>query len=343
MPYTLVPPRIGKSQNYYVRGTHCGVHTNRSTKLADERKASRLLKAWEDDAERGRLSRPGEPSFLTAIEGYLTVGGDDRFLGAYDPETGLWSGIAGLLGNNPLSQIDQAAIDAAAVTLYPEAAPATRNRQVYTPISAVLKHAGIEKEIRRPKGWRGTPRTDWMTPEQAFRLLDAAKTLHAEFALFLTFLLYTGCRLSEALQIQCDRVDLQEAWAWTDKTKNDDPRMIFLPPVLVAELANHPRGLDRTGQRVFRLTKAGRLYTLMGRAIKAAGPDLEFVSFHVFRHTWATWMRRYGKLDTSGLVKTKAWRDPASARRYEHTDITEESMKAALLPTSATWKARATG
>jgi integrase len=54
--------------------------------------------------------------------------------------------------------------------------------------------------------------------------------------------------------------------------------------------------------------------------------------FHLFRHTWATWMRRYGGLDTSALLETGAWRSRAAASRYEHLDATEEARKANLLP-----------
>ena len=37
--------------------------------------------------------------------------------------------------------LDQAAVDAAALDLYPRASPATRNRQVYSLVSAILKSA----------------------------------------------------------------------------------------------------------------------------------------------------------------------------------------------------------
>jgi len=43
-------------------------------------------------------------------------------------------------------------------------------------------------------------------------------------------------------------------------------------------------------------------------------------------------MRRYGGLDTSGLLETGAWRDRSTAARYEHLDATEEAQKADLLP-----------
>jgi hypothetical protein len=41
----------------------------------------------------------------------------------------------------------------------------TKNRQVYTPVSAILKHIGIEKKIKRPTGWRGNKRTFWLKLE----------------------------------------------------------------------------------------------------------------------------------------------------------------------------------
>jgi len=78
------------------------------------------------------------------------------------------------LRDKPLTEIDQISIDNAASALYPNAPAITTNRQFYTPVSAVLKRAGIEREIKRPKGWRGSKATEWLEPEQAFPLIDAA-------------------------------------------------------------------------------------------------------------------------------------------------------------------------
>lgn len=332
MPLKLIPPRPGKTPFWSVRGTHCGVYLDRSTKFVSQAKAGGQLRIWRDEIERGRLSRPGELTFLDAAVAYRKAGGDDRFLGSYDETTGEWSGILAELGALALAAVDQAEIDRVALKLLPKASAATRNRQVYTPVSAVLKAAGRKFAIQRPKGWRGGRRTEWLTTAEAFRLLDGAAGVDAEFGIFLEFLLYTGARLSEATAIRCARVDLKEAWAWTPKTKNDDPRMIFLPPSVVAALANHPRGLDRDAT-VFRFRKNGRLYALLKAATKAAGVTLPPRSaFHILRHTWATWMRRYGGLDTTGLLATRAWRDAASVRRYEHVALAEEARKASALP-----------
>lgn len=328
MPLKLRPPRQGKSPYWSVRGTYLGVYVDRSTKAADRATATRILKAWKDDIERDAVSRPGEPTFLDAVTNYIAATGKDAFL---EP-------ITEHFGPTPLRLIDQAKIDAAAIALYPRATPQTRNRNLYTPVSAVLKHAGQDWKIKRPKGWRGSKRTDWMTPDQAFRLFKEAKGVDLEFHALLVTLVYTGMRLSEALRrLTCDRVHLAEGFAYIPTTKNAEPRAVHLPPVVIAALASHPRGMDRrnrdgTGARVFRFTKSGRLYTLLGQAKKAAGGDLNFVTFHVMRHTWATWMRRYAGLDLHGLVQTQAWSDPASAARYAHVVASEESRRADLLP-----------
>jgi len=54
------------------------------------------------------------------------------------------------------------------------------------------------------------------------------------------------------------------------------------------------------------------------------GLRLDWVNFHSFRHTWASWMRRYAGTDVQGLVATGNWRDPKSAARYSHAVAREE-------------------
>jgi len=326
MPLKLVPPRKdkGKAPRYYIRGTYLGQYVDRSAGTSERRVAKQVLDKIKHQIERGEFAQPGEPTFLSAAHAYMKAGGEARFV---EPLLLHFKEL-------PLKAIDQAAIDLAAAALHPNAPASTRNRQVYSPVSAILKQAGIEFKLKRPKGWRGNAATGWLWPEQAFRLFQCADRLDAEFGAFLRTLCYTGMRLSEALNLTCDNTRLSESFAFASETKNGDPRPVFLPPVVVEALANLPAGLERPGQRVFRFTKGGRLYSLLRAAARDAGVALPpRQAFHLFRHTWATWMRRYGQLDTTGLVGTGAWRDAASARRYEHVDVTEESRKAILLPT----------
>src|SRR5262249_11911742 len=216
----------------------------------------------------------------------------------------------------PVTNLDQAAIDAAAVSLYPNGSAATRNRQVYTPVSEVLRHVGHRLDLRRPRGSGGTKQTGWLWPEQAFALFNEAKEINAEFATLLIVLCYTGMRLGEALKLTWDDVRLEEGFAYVADTKNGGPRAVFLPQVAVDQM----RSLSRhaTG-RVFRFVKSGHLYSLLKTVAFKAGINLpERSAFHIFRHTYATWMRREAGLDTKGLVATGDWKDRKRADRYEH-------------------------
>jgi integrase len=49
-------------------------------------------------------------------------------------------------------------------------------------------------------------------------------------------------------------------------------------------------------------------------------PDhrLKWATFHTFRHTWASWMRRYAKATVDDLVDSNNWKDRRSAARYVH-------------------------
>ena len=336
MTLKLISPRPGKTPHYYIRGTHCGVYVDETAGTTDRSKAHPYLKDKRDAIERGeaqsRKAMKQAPLFIDAALSYIDAGGDATYLGKYNPETGEFSkSLIRHFIDAKLADIDQAEIDAAAVILYPSGSPATRNRQVYTPMSAILKHAGIERSLRRPKGSQGRQTTLWLQPEQAFRMFDAAGALDTEFEIFLRFLCYTGCRLGDALNLPTSQILLGEGFAYLGKTKNDDPRGVHLPPDLVAALATHPRGLDRRGT-VFRFRKNGHLYSLLKRVKKAAGPDVAFAGFHTFCHTWATWMRRYTGMDQRGLAGTGRWKDEKSVARYAHVVVSEESRKADHLP-----------
>jgi integrase len=319
MPLTLVPPRPS-NPNYAIRGSYLHVkRLYRSTGTPEKRLAEQALRKLKRDIESGAFSPEVGPTFASAAMSYLRAGGETRFLGPLNEYFQV----------TPLDKINQAAIDLAATTIYPNADAATRNRQVYTPVSAILKHAGIDKELRRPKGARGKLRLFWLQPEALFKLFDAAETLEPRFGALCVFLFYTGCRLSEALDLKWSKVQLQDGFAYVGKTKNGDPRPVFLPPAAVATLANIPGD-----GKVFGYTKGRWVYRLLNKASEASGVLIpNGIAFHIFRHSYGALMRRHAGLDTSGLVATGAWKSHDAARIYEHVEFSEEATKAALLPT----------
>lgn len=328
MPLKLRPPRAGKTPYYYIRGTYLGFYVEESTGTGRREIAEQILRKKRSDIERGAVAAPGEPTFDEAAINYMTAGGETRFL------TPLLTHFAG----TPIRSIDQAAIDGAAAAVYPAADAPTLNRQVYTPISAVLKRAGIETKVKRPIGWRGRKLTHWLTPEQAFRLFKAAAKIAApkktkiEFRIFLRTLCYTGMRLGDALGLECPNVSIQNKTALLPETKNGRPRLVYLPEAVVEDLKKLPRGVKREG-RLFSFHAGGRLRDLLAMTLKAAGLTLpRRVAFHVFCHTWATWMRQHGGLDTYDLLKTDRWSDAESADRYSHVVVSDIARRAEQLP-----------
>jgi integrase len=319
----LVPPNLKRRCPFYtVRGTHLGIRLDRSTKTASRAVASKLLQAWRSDIERQTISRPGEPTFLDAAVSYMAAHGDRRFLPPILEE----------IGTTALSKIDQTTIDDLAIRLYPTASAATRNRQVYTPVSAVLKNAKVKWELERPKGWRGQQRTDWLKPPEAFAALEAAEKIDAEFGIFLTLLCYTGLRLSEALELTPRQIELSESFAYVPRTKNEAPRGVFLPPAAVAALARHPRGLDREADRAFSASARTAASTpSWGRPRRRPGPIQASSPSTSSGTPGRRGCAATAALDLHGLVATEAWKDPASAARYAHVVASEESRKSELL------------
>ena len=319
----LFPPS-NKSPYWRIRGTFLGRYVDRSSKARERKDARKVAEEIENDIKRNRFAEPGELTFEKAAINYLNAGGDPRPVGR----------LSNHFGKTPVSAITQDSIDEAAFKLFPVAAPATRNREVYTPVSAILKNAGIRFQLKRPKGSRGRELLGWLWPEQAERLFTEADKIDPEFGLLLRVLCYTGMRLSEALyHFTTDGLRLSEGFAFIPKTTNGNPRPVHFPPHIVAVLANHPRGLDRPSEPVFRFHKGSRIYKWLRKAAEAAGVTLpERQAFHLFRHTYGTWMRRYAGLDARGLVGTGAWDSEQSASRYAHAIASEEAKRADLLP-----------
>jgi integrase len=328
MPWKLVPPRQGKTPYWYVRGKYLGIALDKSTGTSEKRAARTIFNTWRRQAERGEFAQKpasAQPvaTFLSAAVAYMQAGGERQYI----------ERILARWGDKPLTDIDQIAIDTLAEELYPGYPAATKNRQFYTPVSAILKRAGIDRKIERPKGWRGSKRTFWLKPEPTFRLLDAATVLDPEFGIFCTLLNYCGLRLSEGLSFQCENIELHRQFGYLPDTKTGEPRAVYLPPIVVAALANHPRGLHRKG-RLFRFHAGGWLRDMLDKACRLARVTLpQRTAFHVFRHNYGTWMRLYGGLDDIGLTRTGAWADLDSVERYSHSEPTAEARRAAALPT----------
>jgi integrase len=230
-----------------------------------------------------------------------------------------------------LSSIGQADIDAAAHALHPTAMPSTRDRTVYAPMSAILRH-GAKRQwcdfiiLDRPK--YNNARVRWLTFDEADRLVascaDHLKPL-------VIFLFSTGARLSEALYLQWADVDVKRKQVNFTDTKNGESRGVPLSDKVLAILLALP---NRVGP-VF-LTNTGKAYASRGDgggqiktafygAVRRAG--LNDFTPHDCRHTWATWHYAANR-DLAQLQKLGGWKSHEMVLRYAHVNV--ENMAAGI-------------
>lgn len=328
MPLKLYRRR--NSPNWYIRGTVRGLPLDESTKTSkrDAAEAIRIQREAEL-LERSIHGRSATATFLEAAVIYLEGGGEKRYV----------QPLLDHFGSKPLIQIDQAAIDQAARTIKPKASDATRNRQVYTPMAAILHHAAKRglteyRQIERPRPPKG--KMKWLRPAEAEQLIAACnKSLRP----LVIFLLGTGARLSEALYLDWADVDLQARRVWFTDTKNGEARGVPLNERVLVELANlkHRRGtvFRRPDGRPYERKKdgGGQIKTAWAGACRRAGfatkhkgkgkdgkvravwkPDF---TPHDCRHTWASWF--YGATrDIRALMELGGWKSEKMVMRYTH-------------------------
>jgi integrase len=326
MPIRLV--RRSRSPNWIIRGTIRGIRIEESTgtdnkKIAEEIRAKRESEILAQSV----YGRRATATFAEAALSYLENGGNKRFLDQ----------VIRYFGTTPLAKIDQDAIDQGARKTYPSVSGATRDRQFYTPTSAVLKHAAkrgwcspiVMERPERPPG-----RVRWITPEEAERLIAACnETLRA---LVIT-LLYTGARVGEALWLDWRDVDLNRGHVIFPvdesdgrRTKNNESRGVPLHPRLRAALANlphregevfrRPDGLPYARLREGATSASDGIRKSFAGACRRAG--IKNFTVHDCRHTWATW--HYAKnRDLLALQRLGGWKTLAMVTRYAHVNVGE--------------------
>lgn len=316
------------SPNWYIRGTIRGISVDESTGLSDRRAAEEVFALRS--AEIVTQSVHGSAAVKTFAEAalsYMEAGGERLHLAP----------IIKLIGMASLNRIGQEQIEEVARKLKPGASPATINRHIYTPISAVLNHAARKKwcskpVIARPKQPRG--RVRWITPGEADRLISAAAP---HLKPLVIFLLCTGARLSEALYLNWREVDLARSHVSFNDTKNGDRRGVPLHSRAVAALSALPY---RSGA-VFRVEASqwlpldkkwrhGRPYADRGNkgggqvstawASMLRGAQITDFTPHDCRHTWATWHYAANR-DLIALMRLGGWKSEAMVLRYAHVNV----------------------
>jgi integrase len=319
MPIT---PKLRKSGIYHLRGTYLGVRVDESARTRSLEHAKILAaKAETEIFERHAYGAKAVETFAGAAADYLRAGGEALHM----------TRLIEHFGMTRLRDIDQAALDAAAVRLMPDVQPATRRRAIYTPFIACWNHA-VASNKAEPRRWKrphaGKKRLLWITPEEAEKMLAA---LEPNTRALVTFYLGTGARASEALNAVWSDFSpaAQRVTLWADITKSNTDRSVDLGTRVRDALPQ--RGDPDAPVFVNSYGEPWHAYDAVNlallRACKRAG--VRRVSCHALRHSWATWAYAVSR-DLELLMKQGGWASPELAMRYMHggTDDLADEVRA---------------
>lgn len=251
---------------WWISGTVHGQVVRESARTNDKEVAEALRIKREAELVSDHVYGPKVTrTFAQATESYLKAGGDPRFIGTED------EGLLHYFYNTPLKDIQQNDLDEAARKLYPNAQPATRNRQVYTPFVAVWNHAFSNgwadmKKWSRPKKPKGTnvvrmaKRRAGTFPVEFEHAAKFIASMSPGPAMLMTTLFYTGMRPIELFALGVDQVNVAGRWISLEFTKTGEPRGVpmheFLVPIFESLLKRNALADD---QRIFR-TPRGEPY-----------------------------------------------------------------------------------
>lgn len=314
---------------WYVRGTVRGKTIYESTETSDKGTAEgyRALR----EAELWRSSVFGEKATVTYTHALASFQ-KTKTISPSDADRHLK--LLNHFRTWQVNKIDQSALDRAYEVLLPTGASnANKLRTVLAPLRVVLNHAARRGWCDKPDFEippQNEPRVAFLRPQQAALLLQVAAR---HLGPLLAFLLFNGCRMSEALELDWADVDLFGSVVVFRKTKNGRERHYRMPPASVASLSTieHREGpvfltsgiKKKDGDWAVKPAPyynngrqaGGQIKTAWATACKAAG--ITGFTPHDLRHTWATWHYCQHK-DLLRLRDEGGWKTADQVEIYAH-------------------------
>ncbi|RWI33452.1 MAG: hypothetical protein EOR13_18030 [Mesorhizobium sp.] len=265
---------------WYAVGTFNGKRIRKSLKTREQERAKEQLAHFEATLwKRHNFGESAVRTFEEAALSYLQQGGEGRYV----PK------VLKHFKGRAVGSIMPAEIRGAALTLYPHANAATRNRQVITPARSVINHAHDlgwcgpikVKQFDVPRSTKNKPvNDDWM---QKF-LAESDKSGLPHLSACVMFMQQTGARVSEAINLVGQYVDVSARVAMLEKTKTDEWSPRYLTAELIVRMA--ALGLEKD-KRVFGYTDRQAVNRRIKAVCKRA--KIEPRSSHAAgRHTFAT-------------------------------------------------------
>lgn len=276
-----------RGKTYHYSGTIAGRRLRGSTGTSDKLRAEEIAAKIDATEWQRRHHGPGavltfaKASILYRSAGKMNTKRQIKYLEKIED---YWK-------NTLVKDMTAGAIRQSAIDIYPQAGPATRNRQVITPTRAVINHCAesdlcppirvrkfkFDQKIKKPV------LLDWLDTFCAH-----ARPISAALA---TFMFATACRISEARRVEWSDIDFQSCTILVRKTKNKKERAPHIPQRLLIALANLPRDRRPFG---YGETTLRRWWDEDIELTANAVEGFQRLTFHSCRHGFATSMLRNG-------------------------------------------------
>jgi integrase len=290
---------------WHYRGTVAGRRLRGSTSTSIKEQAEQKAAIIETQQWKSHIAGPeAVVTFAQAAMLYRSSGKSARFLSAIEDH---WK-------DTLVKDITAGGIRQSALTLYPKASGATRNRQVVVPTQAIINNAAESELCKKISVKRFPVISKVKRPATLEWVQDfAAASRSPRLSALAWFLFLTGARISEAVAVEWRDVDLQERTVLIRESKIGSERIAHLPAPLVVELAN----LGGKG-RVFGWPSKSTPQKLWRSNCARAGIDQ--LSPHSCRHGFATALLRQG-VDVVTIAKLGGWKTPQHVfQTYGHAN-----------------------
>lgn len=313
-----------RGEIWHYRGTVSGRRLRGTCGTSDKGIAQRVAAEAEAKQWKRHLDGPGaQVTFAQATLAYLDAEKPSRFIAK----------VAAHWKDTAIREITSGGIKQSAITLYPKAKGATRNRQVIVPTQAIINHAAalgwcIPIKVKRfdIEAKSKDPATvEWV---QAF-----AAHASPHLGALCLFMFGTGARIGEAVRMTWRDVDLSTRFATLSGRKPKPwTRRAHLPPPVWAAMANI--GGDRkSDDLVFGYLEAGNVKQVWDNAITRAG--IARLTPHSCRHGFATTLLQAGK-DPKTVATMGGWKDVATVMKYYAHAVNDPTVTDALFGTNLT-------
>lgn len=315
-----------RGEIWHYSGTVAHRRLRGSTGTSDKARAQRIAAEAEAREWKRHLDGPrADVTMAQAAIAYRQAEKPTRFL---DRIEDYWR-------DTPLRDITPGAIRQSAMSLYPKATGATRNRQAIVPTQAIINHAAT---------------LNWCSPIKVQRFQIDAKRREAadlawvsafaaqartdglpHLAALCLFMFGTGARIGEAVRVVWDDVDMNSRTvAMSGRKPRPWTRTAHLQSPVLAALANIP-GDRRSTEPVFYYLDPQNVKQSWDSVVSRAG--IRRMTPHSCRHGFATTMLHAG-FDVKTVAEMGGWKDASIVLKHYAHALKDRTVTDAIFATN---------